>query len=274
MGHHRWYCNQFSPFSPVLHCPLWPAELQSVHSLMLSSHLFLRPPCLLLPFTVPSKMVLARPDERETWPYHCNLRLFTIVRRSSRGPIACWILARTSSLVTWSLYEMCSILRTHLISMACILLWKLLILSHNWRESLAENMSSGKNGTLRLLIWSKRGRRSQLYANTVVQSCMFTTKHWTGNVVFLWSASIEILPRTSCVKILAEKAVEMMTNAPSTLINQKQNHPAYSHCSSGITPAQPWRTLTWNSVGWKWAILCVLCLHTGNSPWTTYIKGR
>ena len=62
-------------------------------------------------FTVPCKMVLARPDERETWPYHCSLRLFTIVRRSSCGPIACWILARTCSLVTWSLYEMCSILR-------------------------------------------------------------------------------------------------------------------------------------------------------------------
>ena len=37
-----------------------------VHSLMLSSHLFLCPPCLLPPFTVPCKMVLARPDERET----------------------------------------------------------------------------------------------------------------------------------------------------------------------------------------------------------------
>ena len=29
-----------------------------------------------------------------------------MVGRSSCGPIACWILARTSSLVTWSLYEM------------------------------------------------------------------------------------------------------------------------------------------------------------------------
>ena len=37
-------------------------------------------------------------------------RLFTMVR-SSCGPIACWILARTSSLVTWSLHEMCTILR-------------------------------------------------------------------------------------------------------------------------------------------------------------------
>ena len=61
--------------------------------------------------TVPCEMVWARPDERETWPYRCSLHLFTIVRRSSCGPIACWILARSSSLVTWSLYETCSIWR-------------------------------------------------------------------------------------------------------------------------------------------------------------------
>ena len=53
-----------------------------VRSLMLSSHLFLCLPCLLPPFTVSCKMVLARPDERETCPYHCNLRLFTMVRWS------------------------------------------------------------------------------------------------------------------------------------------------------------------------------------------------
>ena len=48
----------------------------------------------------PWKMVLATPDERKAWPYHCSLRLFMIVRRSSCGPIACWILARTSSAKT------------------------------------------------------------------------------------------------------------------------------------------------------------------------------
>ena len=52
-------------------------------------------------------MVFARPDERETWPYHFSLRLFTMVRRSSCGPIACWILARTSLLVPWSLLSGC-----------------------------------------------------------------------------------------------------------------------------------------------------------------------
>ena len=99
----------FSLFSTAL----WDLpNSRPVNSLMLSSNLFLCPPCRLPPFTVPCKMVLARPHERETWPYHCSLHLFMKVRRSSCGPIACWILAWTSSSVTWSLYEMCSILQT------------------------------------------------------------------------------------------------------------------------------------------------------------------
>ena len=43
-------------------------------------------------------------------------------QRSSCGPIACQILAWTSSLITWSLYQKCSILQYNLISMAHILL--------------------------------------------------------------------------------------------------------------------------------------------------------
>ena len=98
----------FSLFSTAL----WDLlNSKPVDSHMLSSHPFLCLPCLLPPFTVHCKRVLARPDERETWPYHCSLHLFTIIRRSLCGPIACWILALTSPLVTWSLYEMCSILR-------------------------------------------------------------------------------------------------------------------------------------------------------------------
>ena len=42
----------------------------------------------------------------ETCPCHSSLHLITMVRRSLCGPIACWILAQTSSFVTWSLYEM------------------------------------------------------------------------------------------------------------------------------------------------------------------------
>ena len=63
---------------------LWDlANSRPVHSLMLSSHLFSCLPCLPPHFTVPCKMVLARPDEQETCPYHFSLCLFTIVRSSS-----------------------------------------------------------------------------------------------------------------------------------------------------------------------------------------------
>ena len=93
----------FSLFSTAL----WElANFRPVHFLMLSSHLFLCLPCLLPLFIKVGKMVLARSDERQTCPYHCSLRPFTKVRRSSCGPIACWMFARTSSLVTWSLYDM------------------------------------------------------------------------------------------------------------------------------------------------------------------------
>ena len=46
---------------------LWDlANSSPVHSPMLSFYLFLCLPCLLPPYIVPCKMVLARPDERET----------------------------------------------------------------------------------------------------------------------------------------------------------------------------------------------------------------
>ena len=52
---------------PLFTTALWDlANSRPVHSLMLSSHLFRCLPCLLPPFTVPCKMFLARPDERET----------------------------------------------------------------------------------------------------------------------------------------------------------------------------------------------------------------
>ena len=72
-------------------------SLNAVFPLLPRSALSSAPPP---PLNVPCKMVLAKPDEQETRPYHCSLPLFTMVRRSLCGPIACWILARTSSLVT------------------------------------------------------------------------------------------------------------------------------------------------------------------------------
>ena len=59
-----------------------------VHSLMLSSHLFLCLPLLLAPFTVPCRTDFAIPEDLEMWPYNLSFCFFTMVRRSSCTPIA------------------------------------------------------------------------------------------------------------------------------------------------------------------------------------------
>ena len=82
-----------------------------VHSLILSSHLFFCLPLFLFPFTVPCRIVFAKPKDLEAWPNHLSFRFLTRVRSSSYSPMAAWIFLRTSSLVTWSLYEMFNSLR-------------------------------------------------------------------------------------------------------------------------------------------------------------------
>ena len=82
-----------------------------VHSLILSSHLFFCLPLFLFPFTVPCRIVFAKPEDLETWPHHLSFCFLTRVRSSSYSPMAAWIFLRTSSLVTWSLYEMFNSLR-------------------------------------------------------------------------------------------------------------------------------------------------------------------
>ena len=77
--HHNLSLNRKGPWGitddfaiSFLHFPLFSTALwdlpnsRPVHSLMLSSHLFLCLPCLLPPFTVFCKMVLAKLDEQET----------------------------------------------------------------------------------------------------------------------------------------------------------------------------------------------------------------
>ena len=92
-----------------------------VHFLMLSSHRF--PVCLfvsLLELFAVYTIVLASPVVHVRCPYNFSLCHFTEVRRSSYGPIAFPVLAFTSSLVMWSLYEIPRSLWKHLISNACI----------------------------------------------------------------------------------------------------------------------------------------------------------
>ena len=63
-----------------------------VHSLMLSSRLFLCFSLLLAPFTAPCRSVIAMPEDHEMWLYHLSFRFFTMIRRSSCTPVAFWIL--------------------------------------------------------------------------------------------------------------------------------------------------------------------------------------
>ena len=110
-GHHRWIRNNPFPSWPVFSCPSWAGKVIPVHSLILSSHLFFCLPLFLFPFTVPWRIVFAKPEDLETWPNHLSFRFLTRVRSSSYSPMAAWIFLRTSSLVTWSLYEMFNSLR-------------------------------------------------------------------------------------------------------------------------------------------------------------------
>ena len=82
-----------------------------VHSLMLSSHLFCYLARLLAPFTFSCRIVFVMPEDLEMWPYHLCFRFLTMVRRSSCTPAASWILLRTSSSVTWSLFLIASHLK-------------------------------------------------------------------------------------------------------------------------------------------------------------------
>ena len=110
LGGRRGTTNEFAtiPF----HLDLFSAALVElaksipVHSLILSSHLFFCLPLFLFPFTVPCRIVFAKPEDLETWPNHLSFRFLTRVRSSSYSAMAAWIFLRTSSLVTWSLYEM------------------------------------------------------------------------------------------------------------------------------------------------------------------------
>ena len=60
-----------------------------VHSLILSSHLFFCLPLFLFPFTVPCRIVFAKPEDLETWPNHLSFRFLTRVRSSSYSPNSC-----------------------------------------------------------------------------------------------------------------------------------------------------------------------------------------
>ena len=63
-----------SPFNFVLFsaAQVELAKFIPVRSLILSSHLFFCLPFVLFPFTVPCRIVFAKPEDLETWPNHLS----------------------------------------------------------------------------------------------------------------------------------------------------------------------------------------------------------
>ena len=140
LGHYRWFCNQFSPFFPVLHCPLGLAELQACP---FPGVVF--PPLTLSalsssPFHCALQDGLARPDEWKRWPYHCS-GFFTPAKNEITG----WILSqyvrkvmtclrgvksisKLPSFITW-LYRHCGDLH----SRYCIYAWST-VMSKAYRQ--------------------------------------------------------------------------------------------------------------------------------------------
>ena len=172
-------------FAPIfLHFSLFSTALldlpnsRPVHSLMFSSHLFLWLPCLLPLLTVPCKLVLSRPDEHETWPYHCSLRLITMIRRPSCGPIACWIFAHTFLLITWSSYKKRSILGWHFISMACILLWRCSV-----------RVYDSPNSSVTFSWWSVHWGCLWCISTSFWRACSKCNTQICSNNLFAWSHS-------------------------------------------------------------------------------------
>ena len=86
-----------------LHCPLGLGELKACPFPDVVFPLLLLSPLSSSPF----HCALQDGFGQTWWTGDMSISLrFAVVRRSSCGPTARWILARTSSLVAWSLYEM------------------------------------------------------------------------------------------------------------------------------------------------------------------------
>ena len=93
--------RQFSPLMSVVCHGLSLSE--GFASAMLSIQLFFGLPLLRLPSTVPCNITLVRLSYLVTCPYDFSFRRFTVVRRSSYGPICFMMVFRTCSLVIRSL---------------------------------------------------------------------------------------------------------------------------------------------------------------------------
>ena len=111
LGHHRWFCNQFPPSFPVLHCPLGLCKLQVCP---FPSVVF--PPLPLSALSSSPSHCTLRDGFGQTWWTGDIIIPLQFASLYNGLDVFVWSdclldLARTSSLVTWFLYKMRNILR-------------------------------------------------------------------------------------------------------------------------------------------------------------------
>ena len=73
-GHHKWICNNPFPSCPVSSCPS-----PSLSTLFIVFNFFWLPLLLFL-FTMPCRIVLAKPEDLEMWPNHLSYHLIRVIR--------------------------------------------------------------------------------------------------------------------------------------------------------------------------------------------------
>ena len=103
-------------------------------------------------FLLLCRIVFAKPEDLETWLNHLSFPFLTRVRSSSCSPMAAWFFLQTSSLVTWSLYEMFNSLRYNLISKACHLFSNSAVKVHD--SQAYRNMEMTREGISRYVVIS------------------------------------------------------------------------------------------------------------------------
>ena len=100
---------------PVHWCHLPISSFVFLSFLLLSLFLKVAILSLLLPSSPPCsfhcscRIVFVMPEGIVMYPYYLNFRFFTMVRRSSRTPVAFWILLRTSPFATGLI--LCSLIK-------------------------------------------------------------------------------------------------------------------------------------------------------------------
>ena len=146
-----------------------------------------------------------------------------------RGPIACWNFARTSSLITWSLYEMRNILRYHLIFMACILLCNSAVIHKHTRKWM-------RQGSTSVVSWNREKCccHSKLVSTLSTLTCI---NIYTLSGVIVFGKRFPSQPQVPCNNNAADTSLLLLFS--HLHLSQDINHFPTKQHGEDFRPCQP-----------------------------------